>query len=92
MKKNIIQSILVFALCSFMLLVSGFTAAEDSLAATEQCYWMENTSGNFNWVPAGWAPSKQDCYAQDSCDGGLGQSGGGCYKWATDPQAARQPW
>lgn len=100
MKKNIIQSILVFAFCSFMLLVSGFTAAENSLAApteqsaalTAQCFWMENTSGQFYWVPAPWARSKQDCYAQDSCSGGLGQSGGGCYKWAIAAQAPGEPW
>jgi len=75
-----------------MLLVSGFSAAERSLAATEQCYWMENTSGQFNWVPAGWAPSKTDCYKQDSCSGGLGESGGGCYKWALSASSNGVPW
>ncbi|MDZ7993993.1 MAG: hypothetical protein RM022_032675 [Nostoc sp. EfeVER01] len=92
MKKKIIQSILVFPLSSLMLVVSGFNAVEHSSAATNGCYWMENYSGKFNWVPAGWVSSKQNCYALDSCDGGLGQSGGGCYKWATDAQANREPW
>lgn len=92
MKNNIIKSILVFALCSFMLLVSGFTGAQDSLAATSKCFWMENYSGQYKWVPTDRASSKEECYALDSCDGGLGQSGGGCYKWATDANATREPW
>jgi hypothetical protein len=94
-KKNIIQSILVFAVCSFMLLVSGFTAAENSLAALgEQCYWMENSSGQFYWVPAPQtpAPSKSQCYQLNSCGDGGGQSGGGCYKWAIAAQAPALPW
>jgi hypothetical protein len=56
------------------------------------CYWMENTSGNYCWVPADWAPSIEDCFAMDSCDGGLGQSGGGCYKWADGSDGERAPW
>lgn len=57
-----------------------------------RCYWMENTSGNYCWVPATWASDKGACYALDSCDGGLGQSGGGCYKWAAGTSAPRHPW
>ncbi|MFO0551534.1 MAG: hypothetical protein U0271_24315 [Polyangiaceae bacterium] len=57
-----------------------------------RCYWMENTSGNYCWVPATWARDKVDCHALDSCDGGLGQSGGGCYKWAAGTSAPRHPW
>lgn len=56
------------------------------------CYWMENTSGNYCWVPSPWTPSFQDCFAADSCDGGLGQSGGGCYKWAAGSDAPRTSW
>lgn len=56
-----------------------------------QCFWMENQSGKFVWVPAP-VTSKQDCYRLDSCDGGLRQSGGGCYKWATSANATREPW
>lgn len=76
-------------------------AAEESsveLAASctpylgEQCYWMENTSGSYCWVPATWVGSFQDCYRMDSCDGGLGESGGGCYKWAQCSGCARYPW
>ncbi|NMG18736.1 hypothetical protein [Brasilonema bromeliae] len=96
MKKNMIQSVLVFALCSFMLLVSGFTAVQDSLASgplQEQCFWMENISGQFYWVPAPQGKiSKQQCYQQNSCGAGGGQSGGGCYKWAISAQAPALPW
>ncbi len=61
-----------------------------------QCYWMENVSGRYEWVATdvvGFGSfSKEDCFAMDSCDGGLGQSGGGCYKWAKSPQGEREPW
>ena len=57
----------------------------------DQCYWMENTSGNFCWVPRP-GVSFQNCYALDSCDGGLGHSGGGCYKWAACSGCTRLPW
>ncbi|MDE1465332.1 hypothetical protein [Spartinivicinus poritis] len=57
---------------------------------------MENTSGEFKWVDAeavyGRSLSKYECYELDSCDGGLSKSGGGCYKWATSPDAEREPW
>ena len=57
-----------------------------------QCYWMENTSGNYCWVPATWADSIGDCFSLDSCDGGMGESGGGCYKWADCSDCNRAPW
>lgn len=56
------------------------------------CYWMENTSGNFCWVPADWANTFEQCFAMDSCDGGRGESGGGCYKWAEASHAPRVSW
>jgi hypothetical protein len=56
------------------------------------CYWMENFSGNFCWIPANGASDFGQCFALDSCDGGLGQSGGGCYKWADGSDGARYPW
>lgn len=61
-----------------------------------QCFWMENYSGNFKWVPASTVYhkelTKQECFELDSCDGGLGRSAGGCYKWATSPDAPRIKW
>jgi hypothetical protein len=77
------------------------TAYEESSANLElactpylgqRCYWMENTSGNSCWVPATGVGSFQGCYAMDSCNGGLGRSGGGCYKWADCSGCARYPW
>ena len=56
------------------------------------CYWMENTSGRYCWVPADRADSFAGCYAMDSCDGGKGHSNGGCYKWAQSSEAERVPW
>lgn len=51
----------------------------------QRCYWMENYSGQYQWVPAdplyGKALSQRECQALDSCNGGGGQSGGGCYRW-----------
>ena len=61
-----------------------------------QCYWMKSQPGESKWVPAdkvyGRKLSKKKCYELDSCDGGLGKSGGGCYKWSVGPEGARIPW
>ena len=49
------------------------------------CYWQENTSGNFCWVPSpsGFPSTVADCQSLDSCSSnGGGLSGGGCYRWA----------
>ena len=52
---------------------------------------MENTSGNYCWVP--WNGTDLDqCKRLDSCDGGDGWSGGGCYKWSDGSSGARAPW
>ena len=56
------------------------------------CYWMENESGRYCWVPAQWADDYEGCYAMDSCDGGKGESNGGCYKWADSSHAERARW
>jgi hypothetical protein len=56
------------------------------------CYWMETDSGRYCWVPAEWADTLEGCYAMDSCDGGMGESNGGCYKWADGSLAERARW
>lgn len=60
------------------------------------CYWMENYSGKFEWISVkdalGKKYSKEECFAADSCDGGLGESGGGCYKWAKTASSSRFSW
>jgi hypothetical protein len=60
------------------------------------CYWMSfrdtGTWDSWCWQPATWASTFQACYEQDSCNGGLGYSGGGCYKWASSSEAPATPW
>jgi hypothetical protein len=60
------------------------------------CYWMgfrdTGTWDNWCWEPATWASSFEACYEMDSCNGGLGYSGGGCYKWASSSEASMTPW
>jgi hypothetical protein len=52
---------------------------------------MENTSGNFCWVP--WEGRDiGTCKQLDSCDGGDAVSGGGCYKWSDSSSGTRAPW
>ncbi|NEQ37391.1 MAG: hypothetical protein F6K40_14410 [Okeania sp. SIO3I5] len=54
---------------------------------------MENYTGKYTWVDAPQGNvDKEQCYALDSCDGGLGESGGGCYKWAITADSPRIPW
>lgn len=71
------------------------SSASDPFQAKGSCYWMENYSGNYYWIPASEVGVIKDiyqCYVLDSCDGGLGRSGGGCYKWAESPDGPRAPW
>ena len=56
------------------------------------CYWMENYSGNYCWVESPFRADFDRCFALDSCDGGLGHSGGGCYKWADCSDCEREAW
>ena len=55
------------------------------------CYWMENTSGNDCWVPVD-GTDAITCQYLDSCSGGEGYSGGGCYKWSEGSKGTRSPW
>ena len=61
-----------------------------------KCYWMENISGKYEWVSTedyfDMKFSKKDCFILDSCDGGLGVSNGGCYKWAKTANGLRIKW
>ena len=45
------------------------------------CYWMENYTGDFCWLPTAW--DEGQCFQMNSCGDGGGQSGGGCYAWLT---------
>ena len=59
------------------------------------CFWMESKRP-YCWVPAeiGFyrGGGKQQCFELDSCDGGLGGSSGGCYKWAYSESSKRIDW
>ncbi|EDN70322.1 conserved hypothetical protein, secreted [Beggiatoa sp. PS] len=55
------------------------------------CFWMENVSGKFKWVPRD-KFTKQQCFELDSCSGGLKKSSGGCYKWATSSDMPGIQW
>ena len=59
---------------------------------SKNCYWMENHSGNHNWIIIDDNLNKQDCYRLDSCNGGLGMSLGGCYKWSSAPEQQGEIW
>jgi hypothetical protein len=62
------------------------------LTQAQGCYWMENSSGFDCWVPATWVNSFEECFSMDSCDGGLGYSSGGCYKWSDCSDCDRYFW
>lgn len=55
------------------------------------CYWMDSSSGQDVWHLVS-NYSKADCYAADSCYGGLRQMHDGCYKWAPTEKAEPLPW
>lgn len=84
---------------SLILLLSISSLSFNALAHTarneHQCYWMENLSGGYEWVPTVTvlgSLTKEECYAMDSCDGGLGYSNGGCYKWAQSAKGPHEAW
>lgn len=54
------------------------------------CYWM-SVDGS-RWEKQSAATTKERCFQLDSCSGGEGESGGGCYKWAASPLAPGMSW
>ena len=79
-------SILLISIFGFSIFAAGNAFAADS------CFWMDPDKDN-TWVSTPQENvDKQQCFNLDSCDGGKGESGGGCYKWAADANAERQPW
>lgn len=81
---------------------SGFEFDSDVVYQSEEgelgCFWMETSSGDFNWIRVEEAfglsekMTQTECYQLDSCEGGEGQSGGGCYKWAESADAEAIQW
>jgi hypothetical protein len=58
--------------------------------ARNACYWM--TQDGARWVLMSEVQTKKQCFELDSCSGGQGMSGGGCYKWAPSTDAPGRPW
>lgn len=54
------------------------------------CFWLNSSPEKNEWVLMQY--DKATCYSLDSCNGGLKQSGGGCYKWAVSADAQPLPW
>jgi hypothetical protein len=59
-------------------------------AVPSQCYWLSDMGEG--WVARPDLPDPDYCYELDSCAGGAGMSGGGCYKWAEGADAPALPW
>jgi hypothetical protein len=59
-------------------------------AAQAQCYWLSDEGAG--WVARPDLADAELCFEMDSCSGGLGMSGGGCYKWAASEEAPAAPW
>jgi len=76
-----------------------FSEDEDENQSIEwkSCFWMENRSGEFKYIPASLGGiykggGREECYHLDSCNEGLGQSGGDCYKWASSAESKGVIW
>lgn len=81
----------------FLIAILALTGCKTfNFSSEPHCYWKENYSGKYRWIPSeeaiGEEYSKTACYAADSCNGGLGQSGGGCYKWSVGAKGDALPW
>ncbi len=72
------------------------TSCFKNLTIPHECYWMDCQSGACQWRYASEVLKRNlsefECYQMDSCDGGLGQSGGGCYKWSILPISKPVGW
>jgi hypothetical protein len=58
--------------------------------AAAQCYLL--ITQRESWVAQPQLANPETCFEWDSCSGGVGLSGGGCYKWATGADASATPW
>lgn len=59
-------------------------------AAAQQCYWLSNEGAG--WVARPDLTDAETCFEMDSCSGGGGMSGGGCYKWTVGADGAQTAW
>ena len=72
------------------LLTSIAACASLPMHPRNACYWM--TEDGSRWVLMSEVETKKQCFELDSCSGGKGMSGGGCYKWAPSTDAKARPW
>lgn len=70
--------------------LSACATRDEQPAASAQCYWLSNEGAG--WVARPDLADAELCFEMDSCSGGVGLSGGGCYKWAVAPNASPTPW
>ncbi len=70
--------------------LSACTTSDESPTAAAQCYWLSNEGAG--WVARPDLTDAELCFEMDSCSGGVGLSGGGCYEWAAEPDAPASPW
>jgi len=79
-----------------LIMLTGCQSLSLFTKAEPQCYWEKNYTAQHKWILAeeviGDKYNKSSCYAKDSCHGGLGQSGGGCYKWSVRPNDKAISW
>ena len=68
-----------------------FAFLGSALPSGAACFWL-NQGTLDDWKPWPQQATKQGCFEQDSCYGGLAKSKGGCYKWAASARAKGEPW
>jgi hypothetical protein len=78
----------------FGIMITGALTAcvtrDEQPAVEAQCYWLSNEGAG--WVARPDLAEAELCFEMDSCSGGVGLSGGGCYKWAVASNASATPW
>lgn len=96
-----VDTVSLMAVCRSDAAVPGGSASPAAASAAvpyqckkfrgKRCYWKENSSGHYCWVPADHAGNKTECSQLDTCDGGSG-AGDACYKYADCSDCERYPW
>jgi hypothetical protein len=70
--------------------LAACATSDEPPAAAAQCYWLSNQGEG--WVVRPDLSEAGLCFEMDTCSGGVGLSGGGCYKWAVGPRGSATPW
>ena len=92
--KSPLLKMVAFAIVGMAAAISACSMTDKSGAshfnASMACYWMSNLDSHWQAMPD--LETKTQCFEMDSCSGGEGGSGGGCYKWAAGADAPGQHW